>query len=162
MRYDLTSSGNIAMGRIEEQNNPFRIRSAAIKSLADEVIRELPRRYDQRLGCHFEGGMDLSGGEWQKIALARAYLRDAQLLILDEPTASLDARSEHEVFRRFAELTDGRMSLLISHRLSTVRMADRILVLENGKIAEQGHHDQLLQKGGDYAQMFALQAASYR
>jgi ATP-binding cassette subfamily B protein len=130
--------------------------------LADDVIRQLPKRYEQRLGCRFEGGVDLSGGEWQKIALARAYLRDAQLLILDEPTASLDAGSEHEVFKRFAELTEGKMSLLISHRFSTVKMADRVLVLENGSIAEQGCHEQLLKIGGSYAQMFELQAASYR
>ncbi len=162
MRYEMTTSENIAVGRIEERNNPFRIRSAAMKSLAEEVIKKLPNRYDQLLGSHFKGGVDLSGGEWQRLALARAYLRDAQLLILDEPTASLDARSEHEVFTRFAELTEGKMSLLISHRLSTVRMADRILVLENGRIAEQGHHDQLMKTGGSYAEMFELQAASYR
>ena len=162
MRYELPCSENIAMGRIEERKNTSRIQAAAHKSLADEVIRELPNRYNQRLGCRFEGGVDLSGGEWQKIALARAYLRDSQLLILDEPTASLDARSEHEVFERFAELTEGKMALLISHRLSTVRMADRILVLENGKIAEQGPHEQLMKIGGGYAQMFELQAASYR
>ena len=162
MRYELSSSENIAMGRIEEIDNQFRIRSAAHKSLADDVIRQLPNRYEQRLGSRFEGGLDLSGGEWQKIALARAYLRDAQLLILDEPTASLDARSEHEVFNRFAELTEGKMALLISHRLSTVKMADRVLVLENGSIAEEGRHDQLLKTGGSYAEMFQLQAASYR
>ena len=162
MRYDLTSSENIAIGRIEKRNNLIPIRAAAVRSLADEVIQGLPKHYDQRLGCRFEGGVDLSGGEWQRIALARAYLRDAQLLILDEPTASLDAQSEHEVFRRFAELTEGKMSLVISHRLSTVRMADRILVLDNGKIAEQGRHDQLITVGGGYAKMFELQAASYR
>ncbi len=162
MRYELVCSENIAIGRIEERNNSSRIHAAAQKSLADEVIRRLPKCYDQRLGCRFEGGVDLSGGEWQKIALARAYLRDAQLLILDEPTASLDARSEHEVFKRFSELTEGKMALLISHRLSTVRMVDRILVLENGRIAEQGHHEQLIKTGGGYAEMFELQAASYR
>jgi ATP-binding cassette subfamily B protein len=162
VRYELPCSENIAMGRIEERKNSTRIHAAAHKSLADEVIRGLPHRYDQRLGCRFEGGVDLSGGEWQKIALARAYLRDSQLLILDEPTASLDARSEHEVFERFSELTEGKMALLISHRLSTVRMADRILVLENGKIAEQGPHEQLIKIGGGYAKMFELQAASYR
>jgi ATP-binding cassette subfamily B protein len=162
MRYELPCFENIAMGRIEERKNAPRIHAAAHKSLADEVISGLPQRYDQRLGCRFEGGVDLSGGEWQKIALARAYLRDSQLLILDEPTASLDARSEHEVFERFAELTSGKMALLISHRLSTVRMADRILVLENGKIAEQGPHEQLIKIGGGYAKMFELQAASYR
>ena len=162
MRYELPCSENIAMGRIEERKNSSRIRAAAHKSLADEVIRGLPNRYNQRLGCRFEGGVDLSGGEWQKIALARAYLRDSQLLILDEPTASLDARSEHEVFERFSELTEGKMALLISHRLSTVRMADRILVLEHGKIAEQGCHEQLIKFGGGYAEMFELQAATYR
>jgi ATP-binding cassette, subfamily B, bacterial len=162
MRYELPCYENIAMGRIEDRKNSSRIRAAAHKSLADEVIRKLPNHYNQRLGCRFEGGVDLSGGEWQKIALARAYLRDSQLLILDEPTASLDARSEHEVFERFSELTEGKMALLISHRLSTVRMADRILVLEDGKIAEEGPHEQLIKIGGGYAEMFELQAASYR
>jgi ATP-binding cassette subfamily B protein len=162
MRYDMTAAENIAIGRIEELNNPFRIRAAALKSLADEVIHNLPNRYDQVLGCRFEGGLELSGGQWQKIALGRAYLRDAQVLILDEPTAALDARSEHEVFQRFAELTANKMSLLISHRFSTVRMADRILVLEGGKIAEQGSHAELLKNAGRYAEMFELQAANYR
>jgi ATP-binding cassette subfamily B protein len=106
--------------------------------------------------------VDLSGGEWQKLALARAYLRNAQLLILDEPTAALDARSEYEVFQRFAELTTGKMALFISHRFSTVRMADRIVVLEHGKIAEEGTHEILTRMGGRYAEMFELQAASYR
>jgi ATP-binding cassette subfamily B protein len=161
-RYDMTASENIAIGQIEERNNPFRIRSAAHKSHAEEVIRRLAKGYDQVLGRRFEGGVDLSGGEWQKMALARAYLRDAQLLILDEPTAALDARSEHDVFERFAELTAGKMALLISHRFSTVRMADRILVLENGRIAEQGKHDQLVRCSGRYAEMFEMQAASYR
>jgi ATP-binding cassette, subfamily B, bacterial len=162
-RYEMTASDNIAVGQIEERNNVFRIRSAANKSLAEKVIRRLPHGYNQTLGVRFEGGVDLSGGEWQKLALARAYLREAQLLILDEPTAALDGRSEHEVFERFAELTTGKMALLISHRFSTVRMADRILVLEGGKIAEQGHHDQLVRTtGGRYAQMFELQAANYR
>ena len=161
-RYEMTAAENIAVGQIDDRHNTFRIRSAAKKSLAEKVIRKLPKGYDQTLGCRFEGGVDLSGGEWQKMALARAYLRDAQLLILDEPTAALDARSEHEVFDRFAELTKGKMSLLISHRFSTVRMADRILVLENGHIAEQGHHDELVAVSGRYAQMFELQAANYR
>ena len=162
MRYDMTASENIAIGRIEDQENIFRVRSAAQKSLAEGVIRKLPKGYEQILGRRFEGGVDLSGGEWQKMALARAYLRDAQLLILDEPTAALDAKSEHEVFQRFAELTKGKMALLISHRFSTVKMADRILVLENGRIAEQGHHDELLRNKGRYAEMFELQASSYR
>jgi len=162
MRYDMTATENIAMGRIEERNNIFRIRSAAHKSLAEDVIRKLPKGFEQQLGCRFDGGTDLSGGEWQKLALARAYLREAQVLILDEPTASLDAKSEHEVFERFAELTRGRMAMLISHRFSTVRMADRIFVLQDGRIAEEGPHDQLMQNGGRYAEMFELQAASYR
>ncbi len=114
------------------------------------------------LGRRFDGGVDLSGGEWQKVALARAYLRDAQLLILDEPTAALDARSEFEVFRRFSELTTDKMALFISHRFSTVRMADRIVVLEDGAIAEQGNHQQLVSLAGRYAEMFEMQAASYR
>jgi len=162
MRYEMTASANIAVGRIEERNNLFQIRAAANKSLAEQSIRRLPKGFDQMLGCRFEDGIDLSGGEWQRIALARAYLRDAQLLILDEPTAALDAHSEHEVFQRFAELTKGKMSLLISHRFSTVRMADRVLVLANGEIAEQGHHDQLVKVRGRYAEMFELQAANYR
>jgi ATP-binding cassette subfamily B protein len=162
VRYDMTVADNIATGLIDERNNEFRIRSAAFKSLAESVVQKLPQSYDQMLGCRFAGGVDLSGGEWQKIALARAYLRDAQLLILDEPTAALDARSEHEVFQRFADLTKGKMSVLISHRFSTVRMSDRILVLENGTIAEQGAHNQLLRSGGSYAEMFELQAAHYR
>jgi len=148
--------------KIEERENTFRVRAAAQKSLAEGVIRKLPKSYEQILGRRFEGGVDLSGGEWQKMALARAYLRDAQLLILDEPTAALDAKSEHEVFQRFAELTHGKMALLISHRFSTVKMADRILVLEAGQIAEEGDHEQLLLRGGRYAEMFELQAASYR
>jgi ATP-binding cassette subfamily B protein len=162
VRYDMTVADNIATGLIDERDNEFRIRSAAFKSLAESVVHKLPDGYDQMLGCRFAGGVDLSGGEWQKIALARAYLRDAQLLILDEPTAALDARSEHEVFQRFADLTKGKMSVLISHRFSTVRMSDRILVLENGTIAEQGAHNQLLRSGGSYAEMFELQAAHYR
>jgi ATP-binding cassette subfamily B protein len=133
-----------------------------MKSYAESVIRKLPNSYDQVLGCRFEGGVDLSGGEWQRIALARAHLRDAQLLILDEPTAALDAKSEREVFERFADLTKNKTTVLISHRFSTVRMADRILVLEGGRIAEQGPHDQLVRDGGRYAEMFELQAAGYR
>jgi ATP-binding cassette subfamily B protein len=162
VRYDMTVADNIATGLIEERDNEFRIRAAAFKSLAETVVHKLPYSYEQMLGCRFEGGVDLSGGEWQKIALARAYLRDAQLLILDEPTAALDARAEHEVFQRFADLTKGKMSVLISHRFSTVRMMDRILVVENGTIAEQGAHSQLLRSGGCYAEMFELQAAHYR
>jgi len=162
MRYEMTARENIAVGRIDELNDLDGLKIAARKSLADQVIAQLPRQYEQMLGRRFDGGVDLSGGEWQKVALARAYLRDAQLLILDEPTASLDARSEFEVFQHFAELTAGKMALFISHRFSTVRMADRIMVLENGRIAEQGSHQQLVALGGRYAAMFEMQAASYR
>ena len=126
------------------------------------MVRRLGKGYDQMLGRRFEGGADLSGGEWQKFALARAYMRDAQLLILDEPTATLDARAEYEVFERFADLTRDRMAVPISHRFSTVRMADRILVLDGGEIKEQGSHAQLLALGGQYAQLFELQASGYR
>jgi ATP-binding cassette subfamily B protein len=162
MRYDMTARENIAIGRINESNNLPEILSAARKSLADGVIQKLQGGYDQMLGRRFDAGVDLSGGEWQKVALARAYLRNAQILILDEPTASLDARSEHEVFQRFADLTESKLSLLISHRFSTVKMADRIIVLEKGRISEEGHHEQLLASGGRYAEMFEMQASSYR
>jgi ATP-binding cassette subfamily B protein len=162
VRYDMTAGENIAVGRIDAAKELFQIRAAAMKSYAESVIRKLPNSYDQVLGCRFEGGVDLSGGEWQRIALARAHLRDAQLLILDEPTAALDAKSEREVFERFADLTKNKTTVLISHRFSTVRMADRILVLEGGRIAEQGPHDQLVRDGGRYAEMFELQAAGYR
>jgi ATP-binding cassette subfamily B protein len=162
MRYEMTARENIAVGRIEMDHAQEEIEYAADKSLASGVVARLPGGYDQMLGRRFEGGVDLSGGEWQKMALARAYLRDAQLLILDEPTASLDARSELEVFERFAELTSSKMALLISHRFSTVRMADRIVVLEAGRLVEEGHHNQLMALGGRYAAMFEMQAASYR
>jgi ATP-binding cassette, subfamily B, bacterial len=162
MRYELLAKENIGFGKIEDLADRERIQRAAHKSLAFQVIDKFPNGYDQMIGRRFEGGVDLSGGEWQKFALARAYMRDAQLLILDEPTATLDARAEYQVFRRFAELTQGRMAVLISHRFSTVRMADRILVLENGQIREQGTHSQLLALGGRYAELFELQAAGYR
>ncbi len=162
MRYEMTARENIAIGRIEEIGNLELLKDAARKSMADQTIARLSLGYDQMLGRRFDQGVDLSGGEWQKVALARAYLRDAQLLILDEPTAALDARSEFEVFQRFAELTAGKMALFISHRFSTVRSADRILVLENGKITEEGTHDQLASLGGRYAEMFEMQASSYR
>jgi ATP-binding cassette subfamily B protein len=162
MRYDMTAWENIAVGQIGARENLEQVELAAKKSLAEGVIQKLPNGYDQMLGRRFETGVDLSGGEWQKVALARAYLRDAQILVLDEPTAALDARSEHEVFERFAELTKGKMALLISHRFSTVKMADRIIVLEKGVIVEQGRHEQLMAHGGRYAEMFELQASSYR
>jgi ATP-binding cassette subfamily B protein len=167
MRYEMTARENIVVGRVDGNESlesiPLAcIEEAARKSQALQVIRKLPERYDQMLGRRFERGVDLSTGEWQRMALARAYLRDAQLLILDEPTAALDAKSELQVFERFAELTTGKMALLISHRFSTVRMADRIVVLEGGKLVEEGTHAQLLASGGRYATMFEMQAASYR
>jgi ATP-binding cassette subfamily B protein len=162
VRYDFRLKENIAVGDISRLENEPLIESAAQRSLADTVAARLPSRYDQMLGRRFEGGVDLSGGEWQKVALARAYMRDAQLLILDEPTAALDARAEYEVFLRFAELTQGRMAVLISHRFSTVRMADRILVLRGGQLVEQGTHEALVGQGGLYAELFQLQAAGYR
>jgi ATP-binding cassette, subfamily B, bacterial len=162
MRYEMTARENIAVGRIEQIENLRMLQQAAQKSMADEVVAKLGSGYEQMLGRRFDGGVDLSGGEWQKVALARAYLRDAQLLILDEPTSALDARSEYEVFQRFAELTAGKMAVFISHRFSTVRMADRIVVLEKGRIAEEGDHEALTSLGGRYAEMFELQAASYR
>ncbi len=162
VRYEMSARQNIAVGRLDAEGDEWRIRKAAGRSLAHDVISRLPAGYDQLLGRRFDGGLDLSGGEWQKVALARAYLRDAQLLVLDEPTAALDARAEFEVFERFAELTAGKMALLISHRFSTVRMADRIVVLADGRIEEDGHHQSLMASQGRYARMFELQAASYR
>lgn len=162
MKYDMLAKENISVGRIEEAGNEARIQQSARKSLADSVIAGLPRKFDQMLGRRFEDGVDLSAGQWQKIALARAYMRDAQVLILDEPTASLDARAEYEVFQRFTELTSEKMAVLISHRFSTVRMANRILVLDNGRILESGSHEELVALGGRYAELFELQAAGYR
>lgn len=162
VRYHLTAAENIAVGRIEAKDDRARIVAAADRSLADEVIEKLPEGYDQVIGKRFKTGVDLSGGEWQKIAIARAYMRDAQLLILDEPTAALDARSEFEVFQRFKELSEGKTAVLISHRFSSVRMADRILVLAGGQVEAMGTHEELLAKGGRYAELFELQATGYR
>jgi len=162
LRYEMLVKENIGFGKIEELADADRISAAARKSLAQGLIERLPLGYEQMVGRRFEGGVDLSGGEWQKLALARAYMRDAQLLILDEPTATLDARAEYEVFLRFADLTRGRMAVLISHRFSTVRMADRILVLADGAIQEEGTHQQLVSLGGRYAELFELKAAGYR
>ncbi|MGH7516964.1 MAG: ABC transporter ATP-binding protein [Gemmatimonadales bacterium] len=162
VRYDFVLRENIAVGSIERREDEPAIRDAAERSLADTVATRLAGRYDQMLGRRFDGGVDLSGGEWQKVALARAYLRDAQLLVLDEPTAALDARAEYEVFLRFSELTAGKMAVLISHRFSTVRMADRILVLKGGELVEDGTHEELVARGGLYAELFGLQAAGYR
>ena len=162
VRYHLTAAENIAVGRIEARGDRERIEEAAERSLADEVIRKLPAGYDQVIGKRFRTGVELSGGEWQKIAIARAYMRDAQLLILDEPTAALDARAEFEVFQRFKELSAGKTAVLISHRFSSVRMADRILVLAEGEVEAIGTHEELLMQRGRYAELFELQAAGYR
>lgn len=162
VRYHMTAAENIAVGRIEARGDRARIVEAARRSLADEVIDKLPRGYDQVIGKRFKNGVDLSGGEWQKVAIARAYMRDAQLLILDEPTAALDARSEFEVFQRFKELSLGKTAVLISHRFSSVRMADRILVLNGGQVEAVGTHEELLAQDGRYAELFELQAAGYR
>ena len=162
VRYDMAVRENIAVGQIDAVEDHGRIDDAARKSLARSVIDRLEHGYDHMLGRRFDGGANLSGGEWQKLALARAYVRDARVLILDEPTAALDARAEYEVFQRFSELTAGRIAVLISHRFSTVRMADRILVLEDGGVLEHGSHEELLARGGKYAELFSLQAAGYR
>jgi len=162
VRFHMTAAENIAVGRIEARDDRDRIVHAAEQSGADELIRKLPDGYDQVIGKRWKTGTDLSGGEWQKIAIARAYMRDAQVLVLDEPTAALDARAEYEVFRRFKELSAGKMALLISHRFSSVRMADRIVVLGEGLLEAIGTHEELLARGGRYKELFELQAAGYR
>ena len=162
VRYHLTAGENIGVGQIDDMDNEVRIREAARRAMADGVIESLPMGYDQLIGRRFKTGVDLSGGQWQKIAIARAYMRDAQVMILDEPTAALDARSEFEVFQRFKELSDQRTAVLISHRFSSVRMADRILVLADGRLEASGTHAELIAAGGRYAELFELQAAGYR
>lgn len=162
IRYSFTARDNIGVGRIEDKDDQGRIDEAAEQSLADAVIAKLPKGYEQQLGRLFKQGRDLSGGEWQKVAIARSYMRDSELIILDEPTAALDAKAEAEVFSRFKGLASGKTAVIISHRFSTVRMADRILVLEHGAILEAGTHEELLALGGRYAELFELQAAGYR
>jgi len=162
VRYNLTAADNIAVGRIDAHDERSRIEEAAKRSLADDVIKKLPAGYDQMIGKRFKDGVDLSGGEWQKVAIARAYMRDAEVLVLDEPTAALDARSEFEVFQRFKELSEGKTAIIISHRFSSVRMADRILVLADGKVEASGTHEELIRQSGRYAELFELQAAGYR
>ena len=162
IRYQMSVAQNIAVGHIQQQDDRPLIVASAGQSLAHPMIENLPGKYDQALGRRFNQGVELSGGEWQKIALARAYMKEAQLLILDEPTAALDARAEYEVFQRFADLTKGKSAVLISHRFSTVRMADRILVLDKGHLLEIGNHEELLAKNGRYAELFHLQARGYR
>jgi ATP-binding cassette, subfamily B, bacterial len=162
VRYNLSAGDNIAVGKIAQRTDRGRIDRAARRSQADEVIARLSAGYDQMIGKRFKNGVELSGGEWQKIAIARAYMREAEVLILDEPTAALDARSEFEVFQRFKELSDGKTAILISHRFSSVRMADRILVLADGKVEAAGTHEELILQSGRYAELFELQAAGYR
>ena len=162
IRYQMSVTQNIAVGNIDEMGNTELIKTSSVQSLAHPLIERLPNQYEQMLGRRFNNGIELSGGEWQKIALARAYMKDAQLLILDEPTAALDARAEYEVFQRFAELTKGKSAVLISHRFSTVRMADKILVLDKGELVETGSHQELLEQEGRYAELFKLQAMGYR
>lgn len=162
IRYQMTVAQNIAVGNIDEKENRDLVIESARKSLADRLVQNLAGKYDQALGKRFNQGVELSGGEWQKIALARAYMKEAQLLILDEPTSALDARAEYEVFQRFAELTSGKTAVLISHRFSTVRMADRILVLDKGELLEVGSHEELLKRNGRYAELFRLQAKGYQ
>jgi ATP-binding cassette subfamily B protein len=162
VKFYLKVSENIAVGNITNLDDQERIVSSAEKSLAHAVVEKLPLKYDQMLGRRFADGVELSGGEWQKVALARAYMRDAEILILDEPTAALDARAEYEVFLRFSELTKGKTAVLISHRFSTVRMADRILVLKHGQLEEIGTHEELLANQGLYSELFKLQAAGYQ
>lgn len=161
IRYEFNVKENIAVGNIEEIENQNAIEQAAKRSLADEVVSEMKRGYEQQLGRRFAKGTNLSGGQWQKIALARAYMKDAKVMVLDEPTSALDAKAEYEAFQRFIGLTKGKTSIIISHRFSTVRMADWILVLKNGKVLELGTHEQLMENDSLYAELFTLQAQGY-
>jgi ATP-binding cassette subfamily B protein len=162
VKYQLTVKENIGFGQIDELDDDARVRYAAERGGADEVVAELPQGIDTMLGRWFEKGHELSGGQWQKVALGRAFMRDGEVLVLDEPTAALDAEREYEIFQRFRELTNGKIAVLISHRFSTVRMADRIAVIEDGRIVELGSHEQLLARGGTYARLFEMQAEGYR
>ncbi len=162
VKYQLTATENIAFGQLDKLHDAEAIQMASKKAEADTFISGLPQGYDTILGTRFEGGTDLSLGQWQRIALARAFLRNSSVIILDEPTASLDAKAEYEIFKKFTELTQGKTTFLISHRFSTVRLADRIIVVENGKLLEQGSHQELMLNNGRYAEMFNLQAEGYK
>lgn len=161
-RYEFTVKENIAIGNIDELDNQNKIENAAELSLVNEVVSELKHGYNQQLGKRFSNGQELSGGQWQKVALARAYMKRAEVMILDEPTSALDARAESEVFGRFIGLTEGKTSIIISHRFSTVRQANRILVLEDGKVLEIGSHEELMNNQDLYAELFTLQAEGYQ
>jgi ATP-binding cassette subfamily B protein len=162
VHYHMTARENVGFGQVEALEDQPRIEGAAKKSGADQLISDLPDKYETMLGRWFYQGRELSGGEWQKIALARGFMRDCDVIVLDEPTAALDAENEFKVFQQFRQLTAGKIAVLISHRFSTVRMADRIFVIEHGEISEAGTHDELLAEGGTYARLFTLQAESYR
>jgi ATP-binding cassette subfamily B protein len=162
VRYQLTASENIGIGRLEEMENKDAIEQSARKSGADAVIEKLSNGYETMLGRWFKDGIQLSGGEWQKVALGRAFMRDAHVLILDEPTSALDPQSEYDIFTRFRHLTTGKTAIFISHRFSTVRLADRIIVIEHGRMLEVGSHQELIALNGRYAELFNLQAEAYR
>ena len=162
VRYHLTASENIGLGQVDAMDDQARIIEAAHKGGADDMLSALPDGYDTMLGKWFKDGHDLSGGEWQKVALGRAFMRDAEMLVLDEPTAALDAEQEYRIFQRFRQLTEGKLAVLISHRFSTVRMADRIAVIEEGTITELGSHEALMAQDGTYAHLFNIQAQGYR
>lgn len=161
-KYEFTLRENIAVGNISEIDNDETIGYAASKSLAEQVVSEMEDGLEQRLGRRFYQGQELSGGQWQKVALARAYMKDADIMVLDEPTSALDAQAEYDVFERFIALTKGKTSIIISHRFSTVRMADRILVLQNGQVLELGTHEELMANPKLYSELFKLQAAGYQ
>jgi len=162
VKYQLSARENIGFGQIDRLDDESRVCEAAQRGGADDIIAELPAGMETMLGRWFENGFELSGGQWQKIALSRAFMREGEVLVLDEPTAALDAEREYEIFQRFRELTAGKIAVLISHRFSTVRMADRIAVIENGCITEIGSHAELLRQGGTYARLFEMQAEGYR
>ncbi len=162
-RYQFLVGENIGAGDMRHFEDRQRWEEAAEKGMAKEFIAKLPQQYDTQLGKWFKGGRELSGGQWQKIALARAFMRtEADILVLDEPTATMDAAAEATIFEHFRELSRGKMTILISHRFSTVRMADQIVVIDQGRIVEQGSHEQLMEHGGQYAHLFSLQAQGYR
>jgi ATP-binding cassette subfamily B protein len=160
-RYNFTAADNIGLGDVDRLGDRPGIEAAADRAGADRMVRRLPDGYDSVLGREFDTGQDLSTGQWQRIAIARAFFRDAPVVVLDEPTASLDARAEHELFDRIRRLLRGRTVLLVSHRFSTVRSADRIYVLHRGRVTEEGSHDELMAADGTYAELFRLQAAAF-